>query len=295
MTGAGIVIRLVSAGLMIGMPLAAAYFVLKRFPGAGPRFLLWGAGSFVFSQLLHLPFNRWVLLPGLENGLSPDWQGWIQAALTGVALGLSAGIFEECSRWLAFRLWSPEDRRWKSAVALGVGHGGLEAFLIGLLALFALVQAVVLENPAALEALGPRQAQLAAEQLSAYWETSGGVVLLGAVERLAAMLFHLGASVLVMQVFLRGSPGWLGATVLVHTGLNAAAVYGIRQWGVMPTEAVIFLLGGAVAVWGWRLRPGKEADPGEDAADREGPGFGALKGDQKGEVREEQLERSRDQ
>ena len=62
-------------------------------------------------------------------------------------------------------------------------------------------------------------------------------MLLGAVERLAAMLFHLGASVLVMQVFLQGTPGWMGAELLAHTSLNAAAVYGIRQWGVVPTKS----------------------------------------------------------
>jgi len=289
MTRAGVLVRVLSAGLMIGLPVVAAYLVLKIFRGVRPRLLLWGVGSFAFSQLLHLPFNALVLVPGLERFVLTGWEGRAAAALTGLALGLSAGVFEECSRWLAFRFWAPEDRRWKSAVALGVGHGGLEAGLVGLLALFALVQAAALENPAALEALGPEQAQLAAEQLGAYWETPGAVVLLGALERFSAMLFHLGASVLVLQVFRRGSWGWLGAAVLAHTVLNAAAVYGVQQWGVVPTEAVLLVLGGATAALGWKLRPREDGEGNGEAqaAPRE------LTGVSGGEVSDEQLERSR--
>jgi uncharacterized membrane protein YhfC len=293
MTGAGVLVRVLSAGLMIGLPVVAAYLVLRMGRGVRPRLLLWGVGSFAFSQLLHLPFNALVLVPGLERFVPAGWEGRAGAALTGLALGLSAGIFEECSRWLAFRLWAPEDRRWKSAVALGVGHGGLEAGLVGLLALFALVQAAALENPAALEALGPEQAQLAAEQLGVYWETPGGVVLLGALERFSALLFHLGASVLVLQVFRRGSWGWLGAAVLAHTVLNAAAVYGVQQWGVVPTEAVLLALGGATAALGWKLRPREEGGIDDQAPGAERASPRAQAEVNRGEVSDEQLERSR--
>jgi uncharacterized membrane protein YhfC len=293
MTGVGVVVRVLSAGLMIGLPVLAAYWVLRAFRGVRPRLLLWGVGSFAFSQLLHLPFNTLVLMPGLERFIPAGWEGRAGLVLTGLALGLSAGIFEECSRWLAFRLWAPEERRWSSAVALGVGHGGLEAGLVGLLVLFALVQAAALENPAALEALGPEQAQLAAEQLGAYWETPAGVVLLGALERFSALLFHLGASVLVLQVFVRGSLGWLGAAVLAHTALNAAAVYGVQQWGVVPTEAVLLALGGATAALGWKLRPRERGEDGGQPPGVEGAAPRAQAEVSAGEVSDEQLERSR--
>lgn len=291
--GAGWMVRLAAGVLMVVLPGLVGFFVVRFSEGLKARYFLWGAGSFVFSQVLHLPFNRWVLVPGLEAVVGPGWSAWGRVAFSGAVLGLSAGVFEECSRWLAFRQWAPRERRWTTALALGVGHGGLESILVGILVLYALAQAAALKNPAVLGALEGEQARLAAEQLEGYWSTPWTTVMLGAVERFSALLFHMGASVLVMQVFRRGSKGWLAGAVLAHTVLNAAAVYGVSRWGLLPAEAVIFVLGATAAGLGWSLRPrGGQSLP--EPGPAEGPPSSANPGaDLKNEVSDEQLENSR--
>jgi uncharacterized membrane protein YhfC len=44
---------------------------------------------------------------------------------------LSAGVFEECGRFLAFRYILKRDLSWSCGVAYGIGHGGVEAMYIG--------------------------------------------------------------------------------------------------------------------------------------------------------------------
>ncbi|RPI26683.1 MAG: YhfC family intramembrane metalloprotease [Chloroflexota bacterium] len=61
-----------------------------------------GAGTFIFSQILHIPFNTGVGLV-INNALTPTGtEAWIPI-FQAVFLGLSAGVFEEVSRYIMYR------------------------------------------------------------------------------------------------------------------------------------------------------------------------------------------------
>jgi hypothetical protein len=92
------------------------------------------------------------------------------------------------------------------------------------------------------------------------------VPLLGAWERLWTIPLHVALSVLVLQVFLRGSLRWLGLAILAHTlvDLLAAGATPILQLRGMPAllvpEAIVTVIG-LLSLWVvWALRDRPTAD-----------------------------------
>ncbi len=185
-----------------GVPLGAfiSYLVRNRQRAA---FFGLGVLSFLVSQvLLRLP-----LLSVLQQ------QAWFtvfsltQPLVYTAALALSASLFEEFAR-LAFM--TPLRRRpyhAGNAVAFGLGHGGLEAMLVGV-------------NNAVLLAVAP-------EQLAAL----GPAVAWAGVERLAALAFHVACSLLIYRALTCRKPGWFVLALALHFVCDFCTAFA----GSMPT------------------------------------------------------------
>ena len=127
---------------------------------------------------------------------------------------------------------------------LGTGHGGIEAIILGILAAVNFVFLVGYRS-GYFTGLVPVEQEIQVQQLlvsvfSAPWYT----VILGALERLFAMSFHLALSLMVMQVFVGGGLAWLLLAVLWHALIDAVAVVAVRLWG--PTTAVGLVGVGAI-------------------------------------------------
>ena len=239
-----IFVRLLNALLMIAIPLALGVFLNRRLNAAWRLFGV-GAITFIASQVLHIPFNFWLLEPMLESlGLSITQTG-VQLAIVAFFYGLSAGVFEELARYVFYRFWLKKDteRTWDSAVMFGAGHGGVEAILLGALALVALVQLIGLRDADLSVQIPADQLVLAKMQIETYWSLPWYAALLGTVERVAAISFHISASVLVLQVFRRKNMFWLFLAIGWHTLLDAVAVFGMQTWGMYVTEALIVCMG----------------------------------------------------
>ena len=87
-------LRVVSALVMIALPLAVAVYLTRRWKlGWGLVFV--GGATFLISQGTHIPFNAAVLNPILASlGFgSSGVSGWPLALAAGL-LGLSAGVSE---------------------------------------------------------------------------------------------------------------------------------------------------------------------------------------------------------
>ncbi len=237
-----ILFRFLNAFLMIALPLGLGVFLVRRFK-VGWRLFGIGALIFIASQVLHIPFNIWVLNPLMQQWGISDAQAGFRLAALALLAGLSAGVFEEVARYLFLRFWLREDHDWESALMLGAGHGGIEAILFGLLALYALIQALALRNVDLAGVLPPEQIEMAQAQLQTYWALPWPMTLMGAVERIGALCFHISATVLVLQVFVRRNWLWLLAAIGWHTLLDAVAVFAVQTWGVYVTEGLVLFLG----------------------------------------------------
>jgi len=286
MTTMGLILRIINAGLMIGIPVTAALLIYKR-GKSGFRPIWIGAAVFILSQVGHIPFNQFLMLPGLKAlGVDVAAQGGISLWVLGAAAGLSAGVFEEVARFLALKFWLRKDVHTLLPLKYGIGHGGVEALLVGGLALTALVQVSVLGGEGAVDLLPPEQVELARAQLAAYWAVPWYHSLLGAAERISAMAFHIGASILVYKSVRTKNYLYLIIAVIGHTVLNAFAVIAVTQLDLVLMEAVIFVFAAGWLYWAWRIR---EIDPEEDL-DLPVPSHVQISAAQ---VTEEQIEESR--
>src|SRR3990172_4226692 len=168
-----IAMRGLSALLMIAMPLLLGAYLVRRYR-TGWRLFLVGCATFIGSQGLHLPFNAYILNPVLTSlGFSEATKPGLALAAAAILLGLSAGIFEEGTRWLAYRFWIRKARTWPQGVVFGSGHGGAEAVILGLLALATLLQLVVLRGQDLASLVPAEQLAAAQAQGEAYWALPG--------------------------------------------------------------------------------------------------------------------------
>jgi len=230
-----LIAHLLNALLMIGLPVGLAVLLIARWK-LGWRLLFAGAVTFVVSQVGHVPFNLGATaLLNRTSLVSLPVQG--QLAFNAVFLGLSAGLFEELCRYGMYRWWLKDARSWRKGVLAGAGHGGGEALLLGVLALYAFLQLTALRN-ADLSTLVPAgDLARVQEQVLAYWSMTWYDSLLGALERLIALPIQIALSLLVLQAFLRRRAGWVVLAVGYHALVDASAVLALPH-GAYLVEAV---------------------------------------------------------
>jgi len=225
--------------LMIAIPLGLGVVLTRR---SRLSWSLFGAGAatFVASQFFHIPFNNLVLTPFVtDRGLFAA--GGLAFTAAALLYGLSAGIFEELARFIVMRRWARDVRNFPKALMFGAGHGGSEAIILGGLVLYGFFQAVALRGVDLSKTLSPEQVEAAAAQLVLYWGMPWYQALLGAVERVGAICFHLSASALVLQSVRRGGGGWLVGAVAWHTLFNAATLIVMDRWGVYAAEGAVIV------------------------------------------------------
>ncbi len=234
------IMLVVELALVIGLPVAAAT-IWRRRSRALWSSLAFGAITFVLAQ-----FIRLALLQGLALLLNPLALSWDPALLTwfnNALLVLTSGLFEEGARWLIISRLARNVRTWREGVMFGIGHGGIEALLfVGGSVISALV--LTLSAPgilAQLEQLPPEQAAAVRTQLDAFNALRWWEPLLGAWERVPAIVFHVGATLLVLLGLLRRDRRPLLAAMLLHIGFNAIAVVMLHFTGILLTELAITL------------------------------------------------------
>ena len=252
--------HLLNGLLMIAVPLALGVVLARR---GRLSWSLFGAGAatFVASQLLHIPFNNLVLAPFVtERGMFAA--GGLAFMAAALLYGLSAGVFEEVARFVVMRRWAHEARRLPSAIMFGAGHGGSEAIILGGLVLYGFFQAVALRGMDLAETLPPEQVEAAAAQMTLYWSIPWYQALLGAVERVGAICFHLSASALVLQSVRRGGWGWLAGAVAWHTLFNTATLIVMDRWGVYAAEGTVIVGAGIALLILWAMK--RRDAPGEE-------------------------------
>ena len=224
--------------LMIAMPIGLAIYLTRRFH-LGWRLWWIGGSTFILSQVLHIPFNLLLLNPPLGRLSETSLAEPLRVAITAVALGLSAGVFEECARYAMYRWWAKEARSWGRGLLAGAGHGGMEAIILGVLVFYGFLQLMAIRNTDLSTIVTADKLELAKLQVQMYWSANWYDTLLGAVERLFTIPLHIAASVLVLQVFTRKQIGWLGLAVGWHALADAAAVAASNYLNPYQTEGLI--------------------------------------------------------
>jgi uncharacterized membrane protein YhfC len=228
----------ISTILIILLPFVLAIALRRRRPVPWLYFIV-GVFTFLGARIVHLLLNELLYRVGVLPEEMPEG---ITLVVTAVVLGLSAALTEELARVVGYKLF-PKARRFRDGVMMGLGHGGVEAIIVGVL-LAAGVSALWNLDPTALLPQGATAGDYATlEKQLELIDQSALIALAPLVERVIAMGAQITFSVLVLTAFARSQWLYLLVAILYHTALDAVAVMGSIQienpWIV---ELLLFLL-----------------------------------------------------
>jgi uncharacterized membrane protein YhfC len=234
-----LVFHLLNGVLMVAIPLILAIILSHRWK-LGWRIILVGAATFILSQVGHIPFNALMTLLLSKTALV---NLSVQGALifNAIFLGLSAGFFEELFRYGMFRWWLKDAHTWRKGILAGVGHGGVEALILGGLALFSMIQLIAFRNMDLSSIYSGTTLQTAQNQLQTYWSMPWYHSMLGAVERLFTIVVQISLAVIVVQGFIREQKRWLWLAIGYHALIDAVAVYATSRLSPYWVEGIVGL------------------------------------------------------
>lgn len=228
-----------SAFLIILMAIGLGVYLTRKF-NLGWRLYLIGAAGFILSQVGHIPFNNWIGVL-FQRGVLPVPPAAWRLEFNVIFLGLSAGIFEEVTRYAVYRWWARDARSWSKGLLLGAGHGGVEALFVAGIILLTYLNMVTLRGQDLTAFASGDQLEALRQQFSFYWSAPWHMSLLGALERALAIPVHVALSILILQVFIRGQSRWLWLAILWHAMSNAVALYVLNIGGAYASEGSIAL------------------------------------------------------
>ena len=210
--------------------------------------VLVGAATFLlFAVILEKPIQNILVFP-VQMGLPEHAAAkFINArpVLWALIVGLFPGVFEETGRLAAFKTVLKNRKNRETSISYGIGHGGFEVMLIlGItcityIAYSAMINAGTFGDLIAkIAAQAPDQTEQGyaiAAQLAVF---SAGNLVISIVERIFAVLYHIGASILVFYACRDKERFWLyPLAILLHTALDAAA--GLQMTGAIALSPVM--------------------------------------------------------
>ena len=259
MVSSSVLAVLIVSAVLTVVWLLAVFLICRRRMTLSARNIIVGAGVFfVFSQVLEKALHLYLLKA------NPATAAWLHGHAIAFALYgcLAAGLFEEIGRYLGMRFLVRSTGNPGTAVAYGIGHGGLEAMLIGGIATVQTFVFATMLNSGRLDtALGAALTPDALTHLRAGLQHLSVVtVAAGALERLIALLIQIGLSLVVWRAVETRRPALLALAVLLHAVIDFPA--GLVQAGLMATplaEGLLLVLGVALIVFFLRHLPRKAA------------------------------------
>ncbi|HHY73721.1 MAG TPA: YhfC family intramembrane metalloprotease [Bacillus bacterium] len=207
----------------------------------------------VFSQVLEKILHIAVIDPA-----GPSLK-WTDSTVAFVAYGaLAAGVFEEIGRYVGFKFLLKKNRSYNDGLSFGLGHGGIEAILIGVIGgVTALIFANLINTGMFDQTIG---AAMPADQLALiknqYLNTGFGIYVVGGLERVPAILIHIALSLVVLLAVRESKFVYFLYAIGLHALMDVApAMY---QAGVLKsiwtTELIIALFGVAALIFIFRAK-----------------------------------------
>lgn len=197
----------------VGIPLGAAVYFGKRRDGTIWGFLVGLLGFYISQPILRSH------LVGLL-GTQAEWFMILpheHRVLYFLFMAFTAGLFEECARWIGMKFFRKGRRSWMDGLAYGLGHGGCEAAWLFFMQIY----------PAAMAGL-----------LSAM----GAAI--GAFERFFSMLVHVGLTFVVLQGLRKNRRSYLLLAIGLHTTVDFLIIIG-NVWileGLIAAEGIAALI-----------------------------------------------------
>ena len=240
--------------LMIAIPVIFfIYWRRKHKEQTNISYLAAGAVGFIVSaRVLELGVHYFCILA--DNPVSRFINGSTAAyVLYGTIM---AGVFEECGRHIVLKYVMKKNCTRENAVMYGIGHGGVEILAVLLPAVITyLVIAAMFSGGSASEALNALKiteetaaAALPSVQAAAAFDYA--MMAVNVIERLLAMLIHIGLTVIVFYGVMNAKKGFLFAAILLHMLMDTfpalyqrgvVQVWTVEIWAALWTAVIVFI------------------------------------------------------
>ncbi len=247
---------IVGVVLWVAVPVAAAIIwkVKKKEPFTS---ILVGAATFLlFALILEKPIQNMLAFPSAMGLPEHAVSRFLSAkpVLLALVAGLFPGVFEETGRLVAFKTVLRKRKNRETSISYGIGHGGFEVIVIlGFTYIQYIVYAVMI-NTGTFGTLIDQVASVAPEQLgnvesvvSLITGFSFANMGIAFVERVFAVLFHIGASILVFYACRDKKRFWLyPLAIVLHTGMDfigALSIFNVISLSVWALEGIAAVFG----------------------------------------------------
>lgn len=256
--------------LSLFLPVGLVFYYYRKYRFSLKAFFVGAVVFFLFQVVLRTP-----LLFFLS---SQPWFSDLLANLFFSAVvigGFTAGLFEECGRYLGFRFILQKELSWKNGLAYGLGHGGIESIiLVGFTYINNIVISLMINSGTfeqfVAQRVGANVAAAIKEQLV---NLPPSIFIAAGVERVLTLIIQVALSLIVLYAVKRRRPLFLLVAILLHTVLNAGAVY-LQDAGVSIWPVELYVAAFAAAAFYLIIKMKTEIDPPGPA---EEPGGGAGK------------------
>lgn len=234
----------VSLLIAIGLPVALTIWVMKKYK---PGFWAVASGMIVFFVLqivIRIPLMQ--LFAASEAGKAFITNNTL--LYVGIA-ALTAGIFEEFGRYFAFKVMLKNRRGFGHGLAYGIGHGGIEAVVIIGLAYVSNIMIGIMINSGGVSSLDSAGAAMLQPTITALTQTAPTDFLIGGIERVFAICFHIAMSILVLYGVRKRNIAYTLLAVLLHGIVDFGVVTIAGNLGVLWGEAFMFVVAAASIVY----------------------------------------------
>ena len=233
---------LLTAVLGIALPLIAAIIWCKKKHEPFTTVLIGAATFLLFAIVIEKPLQAIVI--SFDNPVSQFVNA--RPVLWGIIVGLFPGVFEETGRFVAFKTVLRKRTQRETGLSHGIGHGGFEAmFILGITYIEYFAFALLLNQGLFVELLiEPVKDSLSSdaiaqitgivEQITTFTAATMGLAL---VDRLLAVAYHIGASIIVFYAVKDKKKWWLyPLSIIIHTVIDG--FLGIQLAGVFELSNV---------------------------------------------------------
>lgn len=246
--GSSFVWLTMGAAVFILLPIITAIIWKIRKKERFSTILVGAAYFLLFALILEKPIQNVLAFP-TAMGLSEHAVSRFLSAnplLLALVTALFPGVFEETGRFFAFKTILKKRRNRETAISYGIGHGGFEVILILGLTYIQYIAYAVMINTGTFGNVIEQVASQAPEQLDSVESvvsllTGFSFADLGIafIERIFAVLFHIGASILVFYACRDKKRLWLyPVAIILHTAFDFTFALNIFEVINIPSLAL---------------------------------------------------------
>ena len=240
--------------MMIAIPtIFFIYWRRKHKEKTNISWLIAGAAGFLVSaRVLEMGVHYYCILQ--DNPVSRFINGnTVAFVLYGIIM---AGVFEECGRYIVLKTIMKKKRTRENAVLYGIGHGGIEILAVLLPAMVLYLVVAILfsagDTENALKTLNITEETAAAALPSVQTAASFdyAMMVMNVIERLFAMLLHIGLTVIVYYGVKIAKKAYLAMAILLHMLMDifpalyqrgAVSLWAVEVWAASWTALVIVI------------------------------------------------------